>query len=438
MLLSTTVHIKNNNPYKDCLYHLCYHAARMYNFGLYSVRQHFFNTNSYLNYYGNYHVCKDNENYKILLCDTGQQVLRLVDRNMRSFFSLLKMKSLGKYTEKVKLPRYKDKEGLMMFSVQGRSVRIHGKKACIGLTKEFREKYNVDFRFIEIKIPKKLRHISAFNELRVLPLHNGLDFKVEFIYDSANLRFEQVKGNGNNFLSIDLGISNLMSCFITSNGRSHQFIIDGRPLKSINAYYNKMKAALQASYSKDKDIKGLDTKRFVRLSNGRDNRINDYFNKAVQYLIQVCLRYDIGTVVLGYNEGWKQEVELGKVLDQSFVCIPFLKLRQKLQCKCELHGIAFVNQEESYTSNASSLDLDGIPTYGKEEGKDVTFSGKRINRGLYKSKEGLLLNADINGSVNILRKYLQGKGKDLSSDSVRALVNVPCRKVNTFRSSPFL
>ena len=439
MLLTTTVHINRGHQYSDMLYHMCYHAARLYNVGLYSVRQHFFNTNTYLPYYLNYHECKDNENYKLLLTDTGQQILRLVDRDMKGFFALLKLKRNGKYTEKVRLPRYKDKEGLMMFAVQGRSVRRKGDVVRIGVTKEMREQYNFNERYVEFTIPKNIRHISKFNEVHIVPLFGGKEFNVVFVYDSSENNYEQVDKKSDGYLSIDIGVNNLMACTIHSNGRVRQFLIDGKPLKSINAYYNKMKAMLQEEYSKNKGISGLSTKRFARLSNGRANRIDDYFNKTVSLIAKLCLRYGLSTVVIGYNKGWKDGVHLRKAATQNFVDIPFHKLRQKLQCKCELHGIAFVPQEESYTSKASCLDLDEIPTYGEDGADEVKFSGRRTKRGLYKSKDGYRLNADINGSVNILRKYLTCNGKaDLSADSIRALVNAPCQKANAFCSSPLL
>jgi IS605 OrfB family transposase len=147
----------------------------------------------------------------------------------------------------------------------------------------------------------------------------------------------------------------------------------------------------------------------------------------------------ISTIVVGYNKGWKQEVETGKKNNQKFVSIPYHRFRQKLSYKCELCGITCVFQEESYTSKASSIDMDEIPVYSEDDGVKYTFSGKRVKRGLYKSKDGLLLNADINGSVNILRKYLnECNAKALCADAVRALVNVPCQRINVLCTSPSL
>ena len=436
MLLTTKVHINNGVKDFQVLERLCYHSARMYNVGLYSVRQHYFNTGEYLSYYDNYHECKTNENYSFLLTDTGQQILRLVDRDMKSFFGLLKLKKIGKYSNPIHLPKYKDKDGLMTCSVQGRSVRIVDGFARIGLAKEFRELYGFKERYVAFRIPKNILNVQKFNELRIIPQYGGKQFSVEFIYESSSAReYKQAQGGG--FMSIDMGVDNLMACTVFSNGCGCQFLIDGRYLKSVNAYYNKTVAKLKRAYSTNKGITSQNTKRMLRLFNGRANRINDYFNKAISLLVEKCLKWGVTTIVVGYNKEQKQEINVGVVNNQNFVSIPLHKLRQKLQYKCELHGIKCEFQEESYTSKASSLDLDVIPKYGTEV-KPI-FSGKRVKRGLYRSKDGFNLNADINGSVNILRKYFnERKWNWTFQDHVRAFVNRPCQRVNPLCSSPSL
>ena len=436
MLLTTKVHIDNSHKDFQVLGRMCYHCARMYNVGLYSVRQHFFNTGEFLSYYDNYHLCKTNENYSLLLTDTGQQILRIVDRDMHSFFGLLKLKKLGKYSNPIHLPKYKDKEGLMTCSVQGRSVRVRDGKARIGITRELMEKYNFPNKFVEFTIPKNLLSVTKFNEVRIIPQYGGKQFSVEFIYDSAQLPiYAQAQGDG--FMSIDIGMDNLMACTVFSNGQSRQFLIDGKPLKSINAYYNKTIARLKSEYSKNKGIASQNTNRMLRLCNGRANRINDYFGKAVSLLVRKCIDMNVTHVVIGYNKEMKMEINTGKVNNQNFVSVPFHKLRQKLQCKCELHGIEYISQEESYTSKASSLDMDSLPKFGD---KDIPkFSGKRIKRGLYRSSDGSLVNSDINGSVNILRKYFnECKWNWIFQDHVRAFVNRPCQRVNPLCSSSIL
>lgn len=432
MLLTSKIHITDTN--KDgvslnTLYNLCYHAARLYNVGLYSVRQHYFATKEYLTYNSNFHECKCNENYKLLLSDSSQQVLKMVDRDMQSFFKFLKLKDKGQYSSKIRLPRYKAKDTVMTLPIQGRSCRIQKDgTVCIGLTKEFRALYNVSIKKLTVTIPKNIRCVEQFNEMRIIPIYGGREFDIEFIYDTKYLDIPQVSEDASGYLSIDLGVNNLMSCTVHSNSKPDAFVIDGRYVKNVNYYYNKKTSELRSAYSKNKSITDINTKRFRRLSNGRNNRINDYFNRTATHIVDYCLSNGIKNVVIGHNENQKQNVAMGKVNNQNFVSIPYYKLHAKLRSKCELHGINFASIEESYTSKASAVDLDYIPKYGDADIPE--FSGRRIKRGLYKMKDGRTINADINGSINILRKYIfASKQNDLLSDCVRAFVNTPVRKV---------
>lgn len=426
--------ISNHEVDLNILKSMCYHAARLYNVGLYTIRQHYFNTNSYLPYNSNYHECKNNENFKLLLSDCGQQILRLVDRDFQSFFRLLILKKSGKYSDKINLPHYKKENAVIVCPIQGRSCRIQKNgKVAIGLTKEFREKYNISERRILFTIPKNIRHIQQFQEIRIIPLYNGKEFSVEFIYNDITVK-PQVQGEG--YMSIDLGVSNFAACTIFSNGDARQFLIDGRRLTNINHYYNKKVSELKSEYSKNKSITDTTTPRMRRLINGRNNRITDYFNRVCHLLVNTCLSYGVSTIVIGYNKGQKQEINLGKVNNQNIVSIPYHKFRQKLEQLCIEHGISYISQEESYTSKASALDMDTIPTYGVDE-TPTTFNGKRIYRGLYRSSNGSVLNADINGSINILRKYFKERNENwIYQDSVRALVNVPCQRLNVFAQAP--
>lgn len=436
MLQTTKVHIDKNN--KDgldlqVLYNLCYHSARLYNVGLYSVRQYYFNTKKYLPYNSNYKECINNENYKLLLSDSSQQILRLVDRDMQSFFKLLVLKNSGKYSEKINLPHYKKEKAIFSLPIQGRSCRIQKDGTVkIGLTQEFREKYNIDCKKLSITIPKNVRCVKQFNEMRIIPLFGGKEFDIEFIYDSKYLNIQKVSETASGYLSIDVGVNNLMTCTLHSDGMpSKSFIIDGRYLKNVNYYYNKKTSQLKSVYSTNNSIEGIETRRFRRLSNGRNNRINDYFNKSVKIITDICVENDIKNVVIGYNKYQKQEINTGKVNNQNNVYIPLFKLRSKLQSKCELLGINYCPIEESYTSKASAIDLDFLPMYG--DSNIPEFSGIRTKRGLYRTNDNLIINADVNGSINILRKYLkESKLNDLKSDNVRAFVNTPVRKLPVF------
>lgn len=436
MLLTTKIHIDKNNKNGldlQVLYNLCYHSARLYNVGLYSVRQHYFNTKKYLPYNSNYKECINNENYRILLSDSSQQILRLVDRDMQSFFKLLVLKNSGKYSEKISLPRYKKENVVSTLPIQGKSCRIQKDGTVkLGLTQKFREKYNIDYKKLSITIPKNIRCVEHFNEMRIIPLFGGKEFDIEFIYDSKCLNIQKVSETASGYLSIDTGVNNLMTCTLHSDGKpSKSFIIDGRYLKNVNYYYNKKTSQLKSAYSTNKSIEGMETSRFRRLSNGRNSRIHDYFNKSVKIITDICIENDIKTIVIGHNKYQKQEINTGKVNNQNNVYIPLFNLRSKLQSKCGLLGINYCPIEESYTSKASAVNLDFLPKYG--DSNIPEFSGVRTKRGLYRTKDNLIINADVNGSINILRKYLkESKLNDLESDNVRAFVNTPVRKLSVF------
>ena len=420
---------KNHEIDLNILRGLCYHSARLYNVGLYNIRQHYFNTQTYLTYNSNYHETKTNENYSILLSDCSQQVLRIADRDMQSFFKLLTLKKSGKYSEKICLPRYKDKEGLMVCPINGRSCRIQKDgTVSIGLTSEFREKYGINEKKITLSIPRNIRNVKEFKEIRIIPEFKGRQFTIEFIYEQDKA-CEQAKGDG--YMSIDPGVSNLATCTFFSNGESGQFIIDGKRLKNINHYYNKKTAMLKSEYFKNKSIKSTNTKRMIRLSNGRRNRIDEYLNNAVKHIVNTCISNNVTTIVIGYNKEQKQSINIGRRNNQNFCYIPLDKFRTKLKYKCEIHGIKYCPQEESYTSKASSIYDDPIPNFG--DTCIPEFSGRRDVR-MYYASDGTRINADVNGSINILKKYLKTCKSNvvITTDDVRALVNKPCQRVYPF------
>ena len=208
---------------------------------------------------------------------------------------------------------------------------------------------------------------------------------------------QQRELNKQNALAIDLGINNLATC-VCSNGKS--FIIDGKKLKSINQWYNKENARLQSI--KDKQgINGITRKQF-RLANKRNNRVNDYLSETARNIISYCLINNIGILVVGHNNDFQRNTNIGKANNQTFTNVPFAKLIHKLTYLCEMYGIQLVEQEESYTSKASFFDNDAIPVFN--DNSKHHFSGKRIKRGLYRTSNGMTLNADVNAALNILKK----------------------------------
>jgi len=408
---------------------LSFYSARLYNVGLYSVRQYFFDNNEYLNYSKNYHLCKGNENYRLLLSDTAQQTLRLVERNFKSFFGLLNLKQQGKYSEKVRLPHYKKSDELAIVTIQGRSARIRHGYVLVGFSKAFKEKHQPKNKELRFKLPRNI-DVDKLQELRIVPKFNGKEFDIEFVYKKE---VEPVELDTDKYLSCDLGLDNFATLFDSTDGSS--FIIDGRKIKSINHRYNKETARLQSI----KDHQGITkpTARMINLNRKREFKINDYFNRGVKCITDYCLENNIGNIVVGNFEGIKQGINHGKRNNQNFVQIPYGIFRRKLKSKCEQLGIELHSIEESYTSKTSFLDCE-LPN------KHDQYLGKRVKRGLFRSGNGTLINADTNGAAQILVKHLV-KSK-LNPDIVRGqskgAVNAPVRvklcQFVSFSSKPLL
>ena len=355
------------------------------------MRQYYFAEGEFLKYEKNYALLKNSPNYKTLNSNMAQQILKEIDCSFKSFFGLLKLAKQGKYAFRdCKLPHYLPKDGYTTLIIG--FVRLNGNKLILPFSNSFKKTH----KSVEITIPPILvdKHIK---EIRIIPKANARFFEIQYTYETECV---QRNLNQNNALAIDLGINNLATC-VTNTGES--FIIDGRKLKSINQWFNKENARLQSI--KDKQGFGKrTTNRQKAIARDRNNKVNDYMSKAARKLINYCINNDIGTLVVGYNETFQRGSNLGKQTNQNFVNIPYGKLRDKLQYLCELNGITFVKQEESYTSKASFWDKDDIPVYNADNPQEYEFSGNRIHRGMYKTKDGITFNADVNGALNILRK----------------------------------
>ena len=391
------------------LKYLCHIAKNLKNQAIYNVRQHYFKNKKYLSYNENYKMLKDSENYKKLNSNMAQQILKEVDESFKSFFALLKLAKNGQYNGKIKLPNYLDKDGFTTLVIG--FVRLKDDMLIVPYSNSFRKTH----KEIAIKLPPVLKG-KKIKEIRIIPKQHSRYFEIQYTYEIEEVQREL---NENNVLGIDLGIDNLCTC-VTNTGAS--FIIDGRKLKSINQYYNKINAKLQSI--KDKQKIERTTLRQKRITRKRNNRINDYLSKAARTIVNYCLNNDIGKLVLGYNEDFQRNSNIGSINNQNFVNIPYGKLRDKLIYLCKLYGIEFKLQEESYTSKASFFDGDEIPIYDKENLQEYIFSGKRIKRGLYQTSGGKLINADCNGALNILRK---SKVVDLSVLYNRGELNTPKR-----------
>ena len=396
---------------------LCRLSKNLFNEALYSVRQYYFSERKYLRYENNYHVCKGSENYQALGTEIAQQTLKVVDRCFKSFFALINKAKSGSYQfSMINLPHYLKKDG--WFSLIIPRIKIKDGYFSLPMSRDFKKEHG-ELRF---NIPPNIAD-KEIQQVRIHPRDNARFFEIEYIYEQPEIKADV---DTDKFLGVDLGLDNLAAC-VTSEGAS--FIIDGKQIKSYNRLYNKENARLQSIKDKQ-EIKGFTARQYSNLRK-RNARINHAMSVAAKRIITYCIDNRIGNIVVGYNPDWKREIHIGAQNNQNFVQIPHGQLREKLAYLCELYGINYVEQEESYTSKASFFDNDELPTYNADTPQKYQFSGTRITRGQYRTLTGYIFNADINGALNILRK---SKLVSLTALQDRGCVNQP-RRIRVFWSS---
>jgi putative transposase len=403
----------NSEFYSECD-KLCFLSKNLYNYANYLVRQEFIKTSkdkkdglvdhaNYLNYYSiNKILIKEQQiDYTSLPSRVSNQTLMMLDHNWKSFFKSIKdySKNTSKYLGRPKIPKYLNK-------AKGRFVCEYEKGAIskIDLGKGFIKLSKTNIRIPFINKANNLRCV------RIIPRLNS--YVIEIVYDKQE---KVLKENNNRYCSIDLGLNNLAA---VSSNVLKPYIINGHPLKSINQYYNKKVAEYSSKLNKGNEEKNVTSKRIRRITNKRNNKIDDYMHKASRYIINHLVSNNINTLVIGNNQEWKQEINIGKKNNQNFVNIPHTKLIQMLEYKAKLEGINVIVNEESYTSKCSFLDNEEIC-------KHEVYLGKRIKRGLFKTATGKLINADINGSLNILRKAVRCVGDYISDNGIEAIAVSP-------------
>ena len=363
---------------------LAFKSKNLYNAANYVIRQSFVYGWSYINYNEMNRLMKSHQAYKAWPAKVSQQILMILDQNWKSFFEAVKADQVdsSKFTGSPKLPKYKDQ-------VKGRNILVYTIQA---ITSKQLQKGIIKLSGTNLSIKTKVNP-DQICQVRLVPKCDS--YVIEVIYDKS----ESTVSDDKFVASIDLGLNNLVA--LTSNQPGFSpLLINGRPLKSINQFYNKRKARLQSQ------LKGSrkSSPRIQRLTRCRHQKIDNYLHHASR-LVDLLVVQQIGTLVIGKNAQWKTEIDLGKPTNQNFVSVPHARLIEMLEYKARLVGIKVLQQEESYTSQSNFLGLDPIPVYGKTD-KDVVFSGKRIKRGLYRTSVGQLINSDVNGACNILRKAI--------------------------------
>ncbi|NEQ35521.1 MAG: IS200/IS605 family element transposase accessory protein TnpB [Okeania sp. SIO3I5] len=375
--------IKKNHPNYKSLDTLAFLSKNLYNMANYIVRQEFINKGNYLDYNKVQKLLQSGADYQAIPAKVSQQVLIILDQNWQSFFQAIRAYNQcpSKFKSRPKLPKYKHKQ-------KGRNILVYTKQAISKpqLVKNQKILLSKSELFFDSKI-----NYDSLQQVRIIPKLNY--YVIEVVYESIEVKLDLSESH---VASVDLGVNNLAT--VTSNKKGFQpFIINGRPVKSINQFYNKKKGKLQSELNQNKS-----SNRIKKLSTKRNLKIDDYLHKTSRYIINHLIEHQIGILVIGNNPNWKQSLNLGPKNNQNFVQIPFFKLIEQLKYKAKLVGIKVIINEESYTSKASFLDWDDLPVYQK--GVKHKFSGQRVKRGLYKASNGVKYNADVNGSLNILRK----------------------------------
>ncbi|MEO8955774.1 MAG: transposase [Ktedonobacteraceae bacterium] len=373
--------IDRNDPRYAIIDAAAFASKNLYNAALYEIRQSFIHEGKYLTYNEVQRRMQSHEAYKALPAKVSQQILLVLDRNWKSFFEARDAYALdpSKFLGRPKLPKYKHK-------TEGRNILVYTIQA---ISKRGLKRGRVQPSMLAIEVQTKQKDVD---QVRIVP-RSGF-YVVEVVYGKE---VKQAEVNPAYYAGIDLGMNNLVA--LTSNKPGFRSVlVNGRPVKSINQFYNKRKADLQ----KQLGHTGT-TKRMERMTNTRNRRIDHYMHTASKRIIDVLVKEGIGVLCIGKNDAWKQDANMGKRTNQNFVQIPHARFIAMLTYKAELVGITVKITEESYTSKASLLDLDPLPVRKSGDEKH-TFSGKRVKRGLYRASNGRSINADINGAGNIIRK----------------------------------
>lgn len=345
---------------------ICSEANNLTNCGIYYARQLYFKTKYFIGKYDLESEYKANKHFQALHSQAAQQVLRSVAESFRSFKELDKLFKRGELQDKPRLPKYRKSVGFALVSYPSQALRLVEGKIRIPLGRTVNRWFGLDCFYIPL--PCNL-DFNSIRELRILPRNR--QFYVEFAYFTP---LEVVELNSLRVLGIDHGVNNWLTC-ISNVGTS--FIVDGKHLKSLNQWYNKRVAGL-----KENKPQGFWSNQLARITEKRNRQMRDAVNKAARLVINHCLSNQIGNVVFGWNKGNKDSIKIGAKNNQKFVQIPTARLKERIAQLCEQYGIRFEETEESYTSQASFVDNDFLPTYG-EKPSEWKATGKRVKRGLY-------------------------------------------------------
>lgn len=392
---------------------MCEQSNSLYNCGTYWARQVLFKTNRIVSKFDVIYECGKNIHAQALPSTPAQQTLLSVSEAFKSFKELRRKFLNGELDFRPRPPQYRPSGGLFKVAypntgAQRPKLSEDRKTLTFSVGNQVNRWFGV--KSFDLPMPQNLDY-SKVKEFIILP-KNGA-FYLEASYE---VKKETHELNANEALGIDLGIaSNLMACVDTLG---NSFLVDSKQAKAMNQLFNKRIA--QRKKGKVQDYWDVVCDAITRK---RNNQMRDMVNKSARLAVDHCIKHKLGTLVIGWNEGIKNECNMGKRENQKFVQMPLAKLKSRISQLCEKHGIRFVETEEANTSVASYLDGDSLPEHGKKP-QGWKASGKRSLRGLYKTADKSKVNADLNGAANILRKVAGNLGIDLSRLGRRCLTTV--------------
>jgi len=412
MYLTSVTKLKLNKEQFKVIDTMSYRAKALYNSSLYEINKHFQDTKEYLNYNSTDLLMKnhtENTVYRSLPSALSQQLIKKLHKDYSSFFALLKKKQNKDYDKQINKPRYKSKDSgkELIFTKSKTSTTFIFKDGWIYITvPEDLHKGRLKL----CKVPEYLKNKDFQDEIKYMEIIPKLD------YYELHIKYEEEAKTPNNlnsnWCSIDLGLNNL--CTVTSNAHK-PYLINGRAIKSINQKYNKRIAKLTHETKKSQNANT--SKEIKRLFSKRGDKLNNEIHKISDFIVKSVLEKKIDYVVIGYNKEWKQNINIGKRNNQNFVQIPFNQLFQQLSYRSKEIGIKYIETSEEYTSKCSSIDNEII-------GFKDSYDGMRIKRGLFKTKNNLYINADVNGSINILRK---ATGIGILPDQINGILVYPLK-----------
>lgn len=369
----------------DDVSRLCHLSKNLFNEGNYIIKRELDENGKWTRYNNldkilNGAGTAPSDNYKELPSGTAQWTLKKLDDAWKAFFSAIRdwKKNPNKYKGMPKPPQYKNKNGEHILIFTNEQCRI--KEGIIKFPKK-----------VGLEVRTSLLNNTDLREVRIIP--KGTGYVCEIVYKKE---IESKETDKDRVVGIDLGMKNIIA--MVNNIGLKPIIVkdDGNGIKSTNQFYNKRKAELQSIY----DLQGVKNgSKIGKLRSKRDRKVHDYVHKLSRFIVDWCVEHEIGTIVFGYNEGWKHKVNIGRRNNQTFTQIPYMTIIDKTTYKAEEVGINVIQQEESHTSKCSFLDNESIEHHNE-------YAGKRFKRGLFRSAKGIVINSDVQGALNIVKKAI--------------------------------